>query len=98
MFNALEFGPNATWWNFPKTKQIFMSAKRDDLQNLKDVVDQSVNLNAYGTSRYWTPLHVACFYGSKKVAKYLTSLIVPRKIQGEAEGEKSLLSANNSEK
>ena len=48
-----------------------MSAKRDDLQNLKDVVDQSVNLNAYGTGKYWTPLHVACFYGSQKVAKYL---------------------------
>ena len=71
MFDGLEFGPNATWWNFPKTKQIFMSAKRDDLQNIKDVVDQSVNLNAYGTGKYWTPLHVACFYGSQKVAKYL---------------------------
>ena len=71
MFAGLEFGPNATWRNFPKTKQVFMSARRDDLGNLKDVVDQSVNLNAYGSCKYWTPLHVACFYGSQRVAKYL---------------------------
>ena len=71
MFDGLEFGPNASWWNFPKTKQIFMSAKRDEIDKLKDVVDSSVNLNAYGTCKYWTPLHVACFYGSQKVAKYL---------------------------
>ena len=71
MFDGLEFGPNTTWRNFPKTKQIFMSAKRDDLENLKQIIDESVNLNAYGSAKYWTPLHVACFYGSHKVAKYL---------------------------
>ena len=71
MFDGLEFGPNTTWTNFPKTKQIFMSAKRDDLANIKQVLDDSVNLNAFGTCKLWTPLHVACFYGSQKVARFL---------------------------
>ena len=72
MFDGLEFGPNASWVNFPKTKQVFMAAKRDNIDALKDVSeDTTVNLNAYGTCHYWTPLHVACFYGSQKVVKFL---------------------------
>ena len=71
MFDGLEFGPNTSWTNFPKTKQIFMSAKKDDLANIKQVLDPSVNLNAFGTCKLWTPLHVACFYGSQKVARFL---------------------------
>ena len=72
MFAGLEFGPNATWTNFPKTKQIFMAAKSDNIDMVRDVTeDKTVNLNAYGPCHYWTPLHVACFYGSIKVAKFL---------------------------
>ena len=75
MFDGIEFGPNATWTNFPKTKQVFMAAKCDGVDMIKDVTedDDTVNLNAYGTCHYWTPLHVACFYGSQKVAKFLLS-------------------------
>ena len=75
MFDGIEFGPNATWTNFPKTKQVFMAAKSDGVDMIKDVTedDDTVNLNAYGTCHYWTPLHVACFYGSQKVAKFLLS-------------------------
>ena len=74
MCDGLEFGPNATWTNFPKTKMVFMSAKKDNIDALKDVSeDGTANLNAYGTCKLWTPLHVACFYGSAKVAKYLLS-------------------------
>ena len=75
MFDGLEFGPNATWRNLPKTKQVFSAAKKDNVDMIKDVSEEenTVNLNAYGTCHYWTPLHVACFYGSQKVAKYLLS-------------------------
>lgn len=75
MFDGIEFGPNATWTNFPKTKQVFMAAKSDGVDMIKDVTedDDTVNLNAYGTCHFWTPLHVACFYGSQKVAKFLLS-------------------------
>jgi len=72
MCDGLEFGPNATWTNFPKTKMVFMSAKKDNIDALKDVSeDGTANLNAYGTCKLWTPLHVASFYGSAKVTKYL---------------------------
>jgi len=72
MYNGLEFGPNATWRNFPKTKQVFMAAKSDNIDILTDVSsDKSVNLNAYGTCNLWTPLHVACFFGSQKAVKFL---------------------------
>ena len=74
MYDGLEFGPNATWRNFPKTKMVFMSAKKDNVDALRDVTeDGTANLNAYGTCRLWTPLHVACFYGSAKVTKFLLS-------------------------
>lgn len=73
MQNGHEFGPNATWKNYPKTKQVFMAAKTDNIAMLQEVHDKSINLNAYGTCKLWTPLHVACFYGSQKVVKFLLS-------------------------
>jgi len=73
MQDGHEFGPNTTWTNYPKTKQVFMAAKSDNVAMLQEVHDKSINLNAYGTCKLWTPLHVACFYGSLKVAKFLLS-------------------------
>jgi len=73
MQDGHEFGPNATWTNYPKTKQVFMAAKSDNIAILQEVHDKSINLNAYGTCKLWTPLHVACFYGSQKVVKFLLS-------------------------
>ena len=44
----------------------------NNIDALKDVSeDGTANLNAYGTCKLWTPLHVASFYGSAKVTKYL---------------------------
>ena len=75
MCAGLEFGPNTTWRNFPRTKQVFMAAKSDNIDMVREVADQDsgdpVNLNAYGTCHFWTPLHVAAFYGSAKVTKFL---------------------------
>ena len=31
MQEGLEFGPNATWTNYPKTKLVFMAARTDNL-------------------------------------------------------------------
>jgi len=73
MQDGNEFGPNATWTNYPKTKQVFIAAKSDNIAMMKEVHDKSVNLDAYGTCKLWTPLHVACFYGSQKVTKFLLS-------------------------
>jgi len=73
MQDGHEFGPNTTWTNYPKTKQVFMAAKSDNIAMLQEVHDKSINLNAYGTCKLWTPLHVACFYGSQKVTKFLLS-------------------------
>eukprot|EP00092_Neocalanus_flemingeri_P105693 GFUD01135498.1.p1 GENE.GFUD01135498.1~~GFUD01135498.1.p1 ORF type:complete len:616 (+),score=152.19 GFUD01135498.1:39-1850(+) len=73
MQDGHEFGPNATWKNYPKTKQVFMAAKSDNLAILQEVYDTTINLNAYGTCKLWTPLHVACFYGSQKVVKFFLS-------------------------
>ena len=49
-----------------------MAAKSDNIDIVTDVSsDKTVNLNAYGTCNLWTPLHVACFYGSQKAVKFL---------------------------
>jgi len=47
--------------------------KSDNIGILQEVHEKSINLNAYGTCKLWTPLHVACFYGSLKVVKFLLS-------------------------
>ena len=62
--DSLEFGPNASWIPFPRTKLIYTAAKTNNLEMAKEAIVQG-NIDAYGTCKHWTPLHVACFYGSK---------------------------------
>jgi len=68
--DSLEFGPNASWIPFPRTKLIYTAAKTNNLEMAKEAIVQG-NIDAYGTCTHWTPLHVACFYGSKEVVEFL---------------------------
>ena len=61
--SGIEYGPNATWSSFPKTKLLFQAATNNDIDRAKEVIDES-NIDAYGTCKVWTPLHVTAFYGS----------------------------------
>lgn len=69
--DGLEFGPNASWMPFPKTKLLYTAAKTDNLEMTREACSEG-NINAYGTCKHWSPLHVAAFYGSKgKIIKIL---------------------------
>lgn len=61
--DCIEIGPNASWIPFPRTKQLYLAAKTNNIELAKEVADLA-NLNAHGTCKLWTPLHVASFYGS----------------------------------
>ena len=62
-YQCIEYGPNATWIPFPKTKLMYMAAKTNNLDMAREVVGDA-NINAHGTCKLWTPLHVAAFEGS----------------------------------
>ena len=83
---GLEFGPNATWTDYPKTKLLFMAASSDNLGLAEEVLENKrVDVNSWGSSENRTPLHVACHRGSQRVAKLLLSrgaVFNPRDRQG----------------
>ena len=83
---GLEFGPNATWTDYPKTKLLYMAASSDNLGLAEEVLENKrVNVNSWGSAENWTPLHVACHRGSQRVAKLLLSrgaVFNPRDRQG----------------
>ena len=54
--DSLEFGPNASWIPFPRTKLIYTAAKTNNLEMAKEAIVQG-NIDAYGTCKHWTPLH-----------------------------------------
>ena len=63
MMDCIEYGPNASWIPFPKSKQLYLAAKNNNLDLAKEA-GRDGNINAYGTCNHWTPLHVACYHGS----------------------------------
>ena len=83
---GLQFGPNATWTDYPKTKLLFMAASSDNLGLAEEVLENKrVNVNSFGSCENWTPLHVACHHGSLRVAKILLTrgaIFNPRDKQG----------------
>ena len=60
---CIEYGPNASWMPFPKTKQLYLAAKKNNVTLAKES-GKDANINAFGTCNNWTPLHVASFHGS----------------------------------
>ena len=99
--DGLQFGPNATWRDYPKTKLLFMAASNDNLGLAEEVLEnKGVCVNSWGSCQNWTPLHVACHHGSQRVARLLLTkgaIFNPRDKQGrtplalaEAEGHTNL--------
>ena len=84
--DGLQFGPNATWIDYPKTKLLFMAASSDNLGLAEEVLEKKgVCVNSWGSCQNWTPLHVACHHGSLRVARFLLSkgaIFNPRDKQG----------------
>ena len=83
---GLQFGPNATWTDYPKTKLLFMAASSDNLGLAEEVLEKKgVSVNSWGSCQNWTPLHVACHHGSLRVARLLLTrgaIFNPRDKQG----------------
>lgn len=85
--DGLQFGPNATWTDYPKTKLLFMAASNDNFGLAEEVLEKKgVCVNSWGSCQNWTPLHVACHHGSLRVARLLLSrgaIFNPRDKQGQ---------------
>ena len=70
-YQCIEYGPNATWVPFPKTKLLYMASKTNNIDMAREVIEDA-NINAYGTCKLWTPLHIAAFEGSLGIKKIHT--------------------------